>query len=518
MAFRKVNYTDGETIIGAKNMNDIQDAIIELESVANPIVGDASGQSISLTDAANLPFQGLTIYGKTTQRTTTGKNLFNTTLAHYIHNEDGTLSIIPKNAVQSGPTSHHTGTLPAGTYTVTLFEGQGILYIRRNTEDYTNYIRVGESKTFEYDGTSHMSLVCSDVSANVEVTYKIQLESGSASTDFEPYTGGKPSPSPDYPQELVSPGDSGSIVVSVTENGKSQSMTIATPNGLTGVPVSEGGNYTDENNQRWVCNEFDFQRGVLIQRTKKYAVDGSDDEAWRISALQEVSGATRFDITVASEPPAGRKFCLCDAYMGSEYANRYTESCWCNDESVSKSLEFRICTAYATTVEELKALLKANPVNFVYQFAKAIETPLSEEELAAYAALHTYRDNTTVSNDSSAYMELEYVMDAKKYIDEKLKDIGTGGSGSSVTISKVVLSASKWTGSASPYSQVVSIAGVTERSMVTLQPSVEQLAIFHDKDLAFVTEQEEGVVTVYAIGDKPQNDYTIQVSITEVNV
>jgi hypothetical protein len=46
-----------------------------------------------------------------------------------------------------------------------------------------------------------------------------------------------------------------------------------------------------------------------------------------------------------------------------------------------------------------------------------IETPLSEEELAAYASLHTYKDNTTVSNDAGAWMDLEYVMDAKKYID-----------------------------------------------------------------------------------------------------
>ena len=49
-----------------------------------------------------------------------------------------------------------------------------------------------------------------------------------------------------------------------------------------------------------------------------------------------------------------------------------------------------------------------------------IETPLSEEELAAYAALYTYRNSTTVSNDAGAYMELEYMMDAKKYIDSKI--------------------------------------------------------------------------------------------------
>ena len=39
---------------------------------------------------------------------------------------------------------------------------------------------------------------------------------------------------------------------------------------------------------------------------------------------------------------------------------------------------------------------------------------------------------------------------------------------------------------------------------------------FHDKDIGFVTENENGVVTVYLIGKKPENDYTMQVSITEV--
>lgn len=65
------------------------------------------------------------------------------------------------------------------------------------------------------------------------------------------------------------------------------------------------------------------------------------------------------------------------------------------------------------------------------------------------------------------------------------------------------------------YSQVVAIEGVTERSQVDLTPNVEQLAIFYEKDLTFVTENEGGTVTVYAIGQKPQNDYTIQVTITE---
>lgn len=88
----------------------------------------------------------------------------------------------------------------------------------------------------------------------------------------------------------------------------------------------------------------------------------------------------------------------------------------------------------------------------------------------------------------------------------------------SIRIAEVSLLASEWTGDASPYSQVIDIEGITEYSQVDLKPNVEQLTIFHDKDLAFVTENEDGVVTVYAIGDKPANDYIVQVSITEVNV
>ena len=83
-------------------------------------------------------------------------------------------------------------------------------------------------------------------------------------------------------------------------------------------------------------------------------------------------------------------------------------------------------------------------------------------------------------------------------------------------ISEVVLRASAWAGSKSPYSQELNIAGITPYSKVDLLPSVEQLAIFHEKDLSFVTENDNGTVTVYAIGDKPIGDYAMQVSITEV--
>lgn len=66
------------------------------------------------------------------------------------------------------------------------------------------------------------------------------------------------------------------------------------------------------------------------------------------------------------------------------------------------------------------------------------------------------------------------------------------------------------------YSQIVNIDGVTENSQVDLTPDVEQLVIFYEKDLTFVSENDGGVVTIYAIGQKPMNDYNMQVTITEV--
>ncbi len=85
-------------------------------------------------------------------------------------------------------------------------------------------------------------------------------------------------------------------------------------------------------------------------------------------------------------------------------------------------------------------------------------------------------------------------------------------------IAYIELLSANWQGTSSPYSQVVTVAGATNRSQVDLTPSAEQLSIFHSKDLAFVTENDNGVITVYAFGQKPMNDYTIQATVTEVKV
>ena len=125
--------------------------------------------------------------------------------------------------------------------------------------------------------------------------------------------------------------------------------------------------------------------------------------------------------------------------------------------------------------------------------------------------LHTHYPITTIYGAESS---VEYVADAKLYIDASIKAALSQAN----KITSVTLSASKWVGTASPYSQAVTISGATKNSKIDLNPSIEQLSIFHNKDLSFVVENNDGVTTVYCIGQKPANDYTIQATITEVAI
>ena len=311
-------------------------------------------------------------------------------------------------------------------------------------------------------------------------------------------------PTPDAPVDLVSVGDSGSITVNVAGENDAQSMTIATPNGLPGIPVASGGNYTDATGQQWICDEIDLARGVYVQRVKKKRVSSALN--WAYS-----TGTSRFhalDSDYTSGDTWGILDILCTHFVANHDGTLANlEVTYINDSAFGFAYRY---DALNGDVAAWKTFLDENEVHIVAELRNHIETPLSAEELAAYASLHSYKDLTTVSNDASAHMELEYFMDAKKYIDSVVP--------APARLSSVTLRASAWAGSNSLYSQVVTIDGTTEYSKVDLLPSVEQLAIFHNKDVAFVTENEDGVVTVYAIGEKPTNDYTMQVSITEVKV
>ena len=68
------------------------------------------------------------------------------------------------------------------------------------------------------------------------------------------------------------------------------------------------------------------------------------------------------------------------------------------------------------------------------------------------------------------------------------------------------------------YGQDVEVkdATITENSKIDLQLSPEQLTRFYEKDLAFMIVNDNKEVTLYCVGQIPQNNYTLQVSVTEV--
>lgn len=68
------------------------------------------------------------------------------------------------------------------------------------------------------------------------------------------------------------------------------------------------------------------------------------------------------------------------------------------------------------------------------------------------------------------------------------------------------------------YYQPVTVnnAIITPNSKVDLQPSPADLTIFHEKDIAFTAINAGGNVRVCVIGQKPTQEYTIQVTVTEV--
>ena len=86
-----------------------------------------------------------------------------------------------------------------------------------------------------------------------------------------------------------------------------------------------------------------------------------------------------------------------------------------------------------------------------------------------------------------------------------------------VPASSVTLLANAWVDGGDKYYQIVELEGVTPKTKVNLQPTPDQLVEFQNEVLAFMAENEGGVVTVYAIGDLPTGDHTIQTTLKEVD-
>ena len=383
----------------------------------------ASGTTIIINDAAEgRPFRGLRVFGRTEQVQTTGAQLINTQGAGNSRGVDWVFdkgvvtfsgvtvdtstnrvncAVNVKDVMEIGKTYFAKSFTVGIASDVAVEKPSGVIYTRKYTPDGTEigiHIRVLVDKS-------------NDAGIEIDLTAYVAITENERLSSWEPYTGGKPSPSPEYPQEIVSAGESGTINVSISDSGsQSQSLTLQTPNGLPGVPVSKDGNYTDSNGQQWVCDEIDLERGKYVQRV---AIE-KNNGGWELKPSSDTPGrffqhnklTNIFSIALKKSLCKIASFTSWGAPVNDKYAFALN----------GHGIFFSPPKGAEITAEELNAKLNSLsfPVVVVGELATPIERDLTPEEIAAYKALRTYGPTTVVSNDAGAEMEVTYVADRKE--------------------------------------------------------------------------------------------------------
>lgn len=193
-----------------------------------------------------------------------------------------------------------------------------------------------------------------------------------------------------------------------------QQASLSTPNGLPGLPVDSGGNYTDSNGQQWVCDEMDFGRGKYVQRIKKVVFNGNED--WNLESISQ-KGFANFYVRNLSGIRANSNV------LSNQFRNQTTVISGTTEEGIANlsTLYVRIDKTKADNANKFKEILKTNNLEICYQLATPIETDIPEETMTAYRKLYTNYPSTVIQNDSGAGMEVEYVADTKQFILDQIK-------------------------------------------------------------------------------------------------
>lgn len=206
-----------------------------------------SGNPVVLEDCAKAPLQGLTVYGKSTQITTTGAQLLNipntetTVRGVTLRAQNGVIEI-NGTATESGYAYIDIAKTPlTGTHTLSIDGAiKGALLDNK-------FQRLIESTASLNGETAHMLTFYIEKDVKYLLTgIKVMLNAGDTALPWEPYTGGKPSPSPDYPQEIVI--SKGNLTVrgknlydpSVTWNAKGWISTVKNSQGKVTITAKSG--------------------------------------------------------------------------------------------------------------------------------------------------------------------------------------------------------------------------------------------------------------------------------------
>lgn len=364
-----------------KELSLLKEDTAVLQKRQNVLVGSETGNPVSCDDAFAAPLCGLTVYGKSTQDGTPSPDA----PVPIVSAGDGGSVAVKVTGKNWMPPNLRTGnfvecSVKKNTQITVVFKGdivsQGgsILFVGENNEQMWVGIDKGSVRkdiVLKANATKFQYLLEDMVSENVCMTWN------ASSPDYEPY--------------------------------REQLLTLPTPNGLPGIPVASGGNYTDQNGQQWICDEVDLERGVKVQRVKSVDISSLDKSFWvfRTDIDANVS-ATRYSnkavtIDFRASPPA-----MCNilpAGVGND-VNTF--------RLVATPLylyQFNLDSSKFPTVKSWVEYLEANTVLIIYAPATPIETPLTPAEIAAYKAITAYAPDTVVQASDGAGIKLDYQRD-----------------------------------------------------------------------------------------------------------
>lgn len=476
----------------------------------------ASGTVIALDDASSGPLQGLRIYGRTTQdRTPTpdnpvelvsvgdggsvvvtiaGKNLYDASLYPLV---DGMEISSSDGTVYATSTTRWCATEKYIPVSKSLI-GKSIVKSDSATlcfyDNNKIFLRSFSTGTYPFIVPENSAYYRFDMLVENKNTAQIAL--ASTQTDYEPYT--------------------------------AQTIPISTPNGLPGIPVTSGGNYTDADGQQWICDEKDYSRGIYVKRVTKVMFDGSGNIVLNRNT-QYPSTNVRFDLVrkdvlnIAKQSGTSYQTILSNYSVAAGNAN--STGVWINNEHDYFEGRISMPSSIASTVEEFSELLVNTPIVFIVQLATPIETPIPEDELAAYAALHTNAPNTTVYNDAGAHMDVGYYPpDAtmrQEDIKGALEHVGNAAKAyvdAKHFLATVSLPAASWAGDAAPYTQTVAVSGILATDFPHITPvysSTLATALAQKEAWSMVNQGVPGAgeITFTCFDDKPATEIPIQIEV-----
>lgn len=369
----------------SQNKTDIAGLVEGMTDLAPAIHSTASGSVITADDATEgRPFRGLRVFGKSTQD---GMPSVENPVPIVNAGEGGSITVEVTGRNLLKPNSYNTYyEFPLKANTVITLMTNG-----KPSQGGNIKFSATDGSTVWFSIDAGQTRVCRSIGSKDVKGFYDQLKVG----------GGL--------EYMFAVGD----IKTYTPYVEPQSLTLATPNGLPGVPVSKDGNYTDADGQQWICDEIDLGRGKYVQRVKE--VNPADYDDW---ILDDSTEPIRFKVNRIPDTINERK-------RFEVLSNRFVFN---SENKVGVSFAYAdeiyfYLSSTVTTVEQAKQWFVDNPTTLMYMLGTPIEINLTPEEIAAYKALRTYGPTTVITNDAGAGMEVTYVADTKAYIDKKFKEL-----------------------------------------------------------------------------------------------